>query len=762
MSWGLLHWGMLAGVAGAAIPVLIHLLNRRRTTVVDWGAMQFLELGRRARIKFRLSELLLMAGRMALLAIVALALARPFWIVNQPEARAAEAGAGFFGGQRRDVVIVIDGSGSMGRKVGLTSPREQALSWARQLIARLGPGDSVAVLVASDRVTPLVAPASFDRKKVEAALADMPRSRGTSDLPMALAEALRLLEAPGNPARDVILLTDGQRFPWRPDEPARWSIAREIHQDLARRSGVSARIWAVTFNSKAGAAGPNGSVASLELSGGLITPNRPITITTSVSNAGPTVLTRTAELRIDGHAVPGSAQVVGPLPPGGEMPLAFRTSIAEPGSHALAVRLTGEDDVLADDDESSRAIEVTAALPVLLVDGEPGVEPLSSETDFLRAALAPNGADAIPITARVVRADGFGADDLKARRVAVLANVERLDPQQIAAITRFLDAGGGVLIALGDRVDAAFANATLYQNGAGWLPAHLGPTKGDAGRRQTIAHPAPRTFIGPALAPLGQGEGPPLAGADLFEYRVLEPAKDASVAARLDTGDPWIVERRFGHGRVAIVAGPIDAEGGTLPVNPDFVPWAHELIYQLASASTGAHAARPGEPIALELDPVPPAGVLNLGVTTPSGSQAQATVVRSQGKAQARLDDTSEPGIYQVHLPDPPGGSAFATVAADVRESDLRPLEPAEVKALARELPLSFETEPDRLTGRMFARGPESRHEIWRYLVLGTLAGLCMEVWLTRRMVKSSGMADLRATDDVDSTATSAPERSHA
>ena len=174
--------------------------------------------------------------------------------------------------------------------------------------------------------------------------------------------------------------------------------------------------------------------------------------------------------------------------------------------------------------------------------------------------------------ARVVRADAFGPDDLKGQRVVVLANVERLEPRQITAIGRFLEAGGGVLIAPGDKVDAAFANATLYQGGAGWLPARIGATKGEADRRQTIAHPAPRTFIGPALAPLGQGESPPLAGADLFEYRVLEPAKDASVTARLDTGDPWIVERPFGQGRVAIVAGPIDAEGGTLPVNPDFVP----------------------------------------------------------------------------------------------------------------------------------------------------------------------------------------------
>jgi hypothetical protein len=67
-----------------AIPVIIHLLNRRRAVTVDWGAMQFLELGRRARRRLNLTELLLMAGRMLLLGLVALALARPFWKPTRP------------------------------------------------------------------------------------------------------------------------------------------------------------------------------------------------------------------------------------------------------------------------------------------------------------------------------------------------------------------------------------------------------------------------------------------------------------------------------------------------------------------------------------------------------------------------------------------------------------------------------------------------------------------------------------------------------
>ena len=68
MSGGVLNAAMLLGLLGAALPVLIHLLNRRRDQVVDWGAMQFLDLGRRARRKIRLTELLLMLARMALLA----------------------------------------------------------------------------------------------------------------------------------------------------------------------------------------------------------------------------------------------------------------------------------------------------------------------------------------------------------------------------------------------------------------------------------------------------------------------------------------------------------------------------------------------------------------------------------------------------------------------------------------------------------------------------------------------------------------------
>ena len=84
---------MLLGLLGIAIPVILHLLNRRQAKVIEWGAMRFLLdslVSRRRRVL--LEEILLLATRCLIVALAALALARPFvldssrvpWLVVLP------------------------------------------------------------------------------------------------------------------------------------------------------------------------------------------------------------------------------------------------------------------------------------------------------------------------------------------------------------------------------------------------------------------------------------------------------------------------------------------------------------------------------------------------------------------------------------------------------------------------------------------------------------------------------------------------------
>src|SRR5438094_7942244 len=97
----LLNPWMLLGLPVLAIPPVIHLLNRRRYEVVDWGAMQFLQVSEVTRRRLLIEELLLMLLRMGLIAALVLAWAWPL-----------AAGWSLSAGPRpnRDGVLILDGS----------------------------------------------------------------------------------------------------------------------------------------------------------------------------------------------------------------------------------------------------------------------------------------------------------------------------------------------------------------------------------------------------------------------------------------------------------------------------------------------------------------------------------------------------------------------------------------------------------------------------------------------------------------------------
>src|SRR5690242_10176797 len=147
MSVGLFNLLMLCGLAGVAIPIIIHLLNRRRYNVVDWGAMQFLQVSEATRRRIMVEELLLMLLRMGLIAVLVLALATPF--IDSP------ALARMAGGGDRDVVLIFDGSYSMGYKEKDKSAHDAAKEWATAFVNDLSAGDSVSVLQAKQQVVPV-------------------------------------------------------------------------------------------------------------------------------------------------------------------------------------------------------------------------------------------------------------------------------------------------------------------------------------------------------------------------------------------------------------------------------------------------------------------------------------------------------------------------------------------------------------------------------------------------------------------------------
>jgi hypothetical protein len=174
---------MLAGLAGVLLPVLAHLLSRKRYDTVQWGAMQFLELDPSARRNLHLEDLLLLLVRMALIALLAIAMSRP-WFNGAWLGRWATAAS-------RDVVIVMDGSYSMGWEGRAGTTKDAAIRLARQFVNELHAGDTVMVLDAREQPRLALPGPTRDRERIRQALETLPDPSGIANLHEAISKGLQ-------------------------------------------------------------------------------------------------------------------------------------------------------------------------------------------------------------------------------------------------------------------------------------------------------------------------------------------------------------------------------------------------------------------------------------------------------------------------------------------------------------------------------------------------------------------------------------------
>jgi hypothetical protein len=707
---------LLFGLAAVVIPPIVHLFNRRKYDVVDWAAMQFLQLSQKTKRRVFLEQFWLMLLRMVLVTLVCLALAAP-------QVTSRFLGTASAGGPR-DVVLLIDGSASMGYRHKGTTAADAARDWAAAYLDRLRPGDRVAVFQVKTQPVPIVPALTADRDQARNALELLTPPKGTADWPAAVQSALALLDD-GNPSRDVIVISDDQRFGWADETAAaKWELVRRG----ADRAGTpNARIWVANVAGDRPANPPNWSVEPITTARGVAAAGREIAFRSAVrysgepgaKPAGPVKLT------VDGTAA-GEVKADGD---GDPRTLTFARKFGT-GSHLVTLQL--DDDELPGDNRQDFAVEVLPVVPVLLVSGGRG-------GDFLRDALAPVKD---PTPAFAVRSVGIAEwsttlflQDVKgpgtAPRVLVLANIEKLTPAQQQDVEKFLAAGGSVLVTVGDRCDAAAWNRVAFRAGQGFLPARLVEPVGDEADVPNAAKVLPASFTHPALEVFKE----PLPGGLHTAYFPRRWKLDPSAGANGDTGtavglfttrEPFLVERAFGKGRVILAAHPLDNSWRTNLIRlPDFVRLAHELLYYLAGTRTAERNLLPGQPIVYTPRPDEPPGAVT--VVGPTG-RARTVAVESW---PAMFDGTTDPGAYKLTTPS--GRTVYFAVRNDSREAMLTPCGDDDRQRVADAVGgLSYVANADEITER--GGGEPVPTEVWWVLFLLVLGLLTAEVWYTRRL----------------------------
>ena len=719
---------LLGGVAAASIPLIIHLLHKRRFKVVNWAAMHLLDARRSVqKRRIRMEHWLLLVVRCLLPVVLALLMARP--VLTGMHA--------LLGAAKTSTVVLLDNSYSMDVGTKGRTTFIQARDAASQIVRNLGRGSEVSVVMMGGVPGPLLDEPTFATDRVDRELTKLQTGYGSAVTPAALELAIGTLEKMHEAHRELIVISDFQKISWSPAEDAdRLRVA-----NLLKQLPVTP---AVTFMHIGREDQNNVSVQSLDFSRFLLGVGQKFQVHANLRNHGAIPYPNLrVYFRVDGQERAAS-QIS--LNPGEDGQVLFTYTFETPGSHVIAVEADAPDS-LKSDNILLASVPVWDRLPVLLVNGNPGREPLTGETDFLEIALRPFSAGkttlADLITTTVIKPEQLDAAQLKDQRVVVLANVTQLDDRQLKALEDFVRSGGGLLIFPGSRIKTDWYNTKFISDGKGLFPWRLTALEGsldDTAKQSAILV---QHYEHPALALFNDPRAGNLAAANIrLWYKFAEDNAGSSraaaigsitnvspfVLARLNTGDPFLVEKRFGDGSIIACSVPCAADWSNLPLRPFYLPLMQQLVTYLAAKFDPPCNVDIGHPLVAVL-PATLAGK-KLDLTDPAGLKHKLTATNEAGRTLIHFDDTHRPGLYIL---DTPTNTPLHFVVNTTRaESDLTQLTGDEIKAVAKPwnaaVVSSWDEYREREQRRRFGR------EIWRPL-LWTLLGLIFaELVLAQRI----------------------------
>lgn len=651
----LILWGL--GLASA--PIIIHLLSRRRFREMEWAAMKFLlsALKKNAR-RIRIEQLILLAVRTLLVALVVLAMGQPYL---------ERMGMRFLAGHKTHKVIVLDGSFSMGYTVTDRSRLERAKEIAQQIIDESKKGDGVSLIVMGAPPQVIVGPASNHLPTVASEIDNLRASHGTADLTATLAEVHKVLKESSYDQKEVYVLSDLQRVGWLAEGEAELAKCRQLARDVRKL----AEIAIVDLGQ---ATSENLAMTSLGVRDSLVTVGAQSVFQATVRNFGAAPRSDVVtELRVAGRLEDRERIDV---PAGEERAVAFSYKFQAGGDQLVEVRLP--DDSLVVDNHRWLALPVKESVDVLVVSGEPAREGFGSGAEYLAAALAPEGDSAglrSPVRPTIVPESALLTTDLSSYDCVFICNVGQFTESESQVLESYLRRGGGVVWFLGDHVIAQSYNDVLFKEGKGILPAKLLGRVGDAVARPSAVQFDPLGYRHPLLAVFKEAETAGLATTNVYEYFKVEPVREgpARVPLAYTSGDPAFVELPVGHGRAWLVTTTAGKEWTSFPVWPTFLPLVQELLASSVAGRVGERNATVGSRLSYTARSL--ATQVPVTVKTPDGRSEPSRLEPQGDSSVLAFDATDTSGAYRVQLGPPLATEALFAVNVDPRESDLSKLE---------------------------------------------------------------------------------------
>jgi hypothetical protein len=794
---------LLAVVGAVSVPIIIHLLNRRRFKIVTWAAMRFLLAAEKKNSRrMRIEQLILLAVRCLIVLLIVLAMAsimpwaEAAWRGIFPDSVALVSGSG----RRTHKVVVVDGSFSMAVKLGDKTAFDRARALAEEIVRESPRGDGFSIVLMSAPPRRIVPEPSEDGARVNREIRELRLPHGNADVAATLHTVENLLrQSPEKfEEREVYFLTDLQHSTWALKQPATVAAVLQKIQASARTIFVDVGQDGLD----------NTAVTRLALGEPLATAGMLMPITVTVHNYG-----SQARDHVRVGLWVGKARAQAADPPlemrvaqeieatinRGANTFSFPYKFLSPGDYVLQVRIDG--DGLELDDSRAATVPVRSSVPVMLVDGKATPREIFDRgAAWLREALNPYESGPVPsnvpFRVKVVSDSQFadtGHGDLTDFDGVFFCDVPRLSPGEIRRLETHLRRGGGVVFALGEEVQFGAYNDLLYRNGQGLLPARLqgvqtaprdvhfrfdvdsGPTleppldafRLDSDRLSLVSarfrkyvRTAPADKGGPrkvlSFVPASSVPGrtsPSVEGLPIRDPAILEwqppvaPLPGDEAPAPRDRAGP---AGRY-RGRVVLVTTTVNTDWTSWPASPSFPALMQELARFAVAGRLREQSIGVGDPIE-EFLPTSSTG-LDAELTLPDGRTATVRTRPYEDINVLRWPDTDTSGIYRAVIGQHPQEHLFAvnvpatTLAEEASESDLKRLTREDLAKTYPEWEFQVVTDLGDVNhsgGPTAAAASVARPlgpGIAGWLLLGVLVLLLTEVVLAWRFGHYSGVA---------------------
>ncbi len=671
----------LFGSLVLAVPILVHLVKNDKSEIVRFSSLMFLlRIPKKAIRQQKLRNLLLMAMRLLLIALLVAAFARPY-IVRSDDALVPDSGD-------QAVVIMMDNSYSMTYGTTFERMKDEAIS----RIDGLAPGEPAALVAFSDRATLLGTPTDDPAELTALVDALAPTANRTSYYE-AFALADRVLAQLAGYDRELVVISDFQRNGWT---------------RTARESVIDANVRTKLVD---------------------LGVENPDNVGIDSVGVDATVFTRTYEgqllVRVNNHdlARPAAVSVILEI----DDRVVDRQEVAIPADSSVLAEFTGFDlpmgysrgrvqiedaDELASDNDFRFVILRRDRLRVLIADAGRSEQSFFLEQAFTSAPDLPFEIDVRPVS-------NLTAADLADFEVVIINDVPRLTDEFRDTLDELRAQGQGQLVFLGE-------NANIeWWNTYGALPVRLGP-KIFVERDRDQAFYSLTTYerSHEVFSPLEEGARLTLNTARFFAYSEIEPKEGAVTVASFEDGSAAIVDSSADDPGLLVIGSPVDNVWNDLPLNVSFLPVIHEIARYLARYNDSNSWYQLGEAV-----PVTIGGDETAALIDPNGDRITLAETSTTGR---RFFTPDLAGFHELRVG--PETTRIA-VNAPTSESVLERMVPDDLLASVQRL--EGEVTRGALLAEADGNGYAERQNWWWYLFLFALLLGIGEIYLGNHVTET-------------------------